>query len=118
MHVKYFKFRLEPLQRPSYDEGKALYIKYCESCHGKKADGKGFLALNPKFPMVPAPTDLASLAEKGLISPLYVSLTSLEGFSNTSMTPLKDELNHLPYPAIYAAYTSAWRQDLAIIQSR
>ena len=44
--------------------------------------------------MVPAPTDLASLAEKGLISPLYVSLTSLEGFSNTSMTPLKDELNH------------------------
>lgn len=94
MFLHYFKFRLEPLQRPSFAEGEALYTKYCESCHGAKADGKGFLALNPKFPMIPAPTNLADLAEKGLISPLYVSLSSLEGFAGSGMTPLKDELNH------------------------
>ena len=94
MFLNYFKFRLEPLQRPSYDEGRALYIKYCESCHGAKADGKGFLALNPKFPMVPAPTDLSDLAAKRPNKPSVCFFNKLRGFSNTSMTPLKDELNH------------------------
>lgn len=94
MFLNYFKFRLEPLQRPSFDDGETLYKKYCESCHGAKADGKGFLAMNPKFPMDPPPSNLSELAQKGLISPLYVSLTSLEGIAGTTKRALKDELNH------------------------
>ena len=55
MFLNYFKFRLEPLQRPSFTEGKALYEKFCTSCHGSEAKGDGFLSKNPKFPMKPAP---------------------------------------------------------------
>src|SRR5690349_15691836 len=41
-------------------EGRALYLRYCGSCHGEKADGRGPVAKSLKS----QPTDLSRLGEK------------------------------------------------------
>lgn len=35
------------------ENGKAMYEIYCVSCHGKKGDGKGYLATSEKFAGIP-----------------------------------------------------------------
>ncbi|PQJ81030.1 cytochrome C [Polaribacter porphyrae] len=39
------------------ENGKAMYTIYCTSCHGKKGDGKGHLAVTEKFLGIPSYAD-------------------------------------------------------------
>jgi mono/diheme cytochrome c family protein len=69
--------------------GKALYLNYCQNCHGAKADGKGIVATN----LTPSPRNLVTVAswgEKPFIDympdgRLYESITN--GVPGTSMGP-------------------------------
>ncbi len=69
--------------------GKRLFLNYCASCHGARADGRGVIAPN----LVPMPRNLVAIAswgEKPFIdympdSRLYDSITN--GVPGTSMSP-------------------------------
>ena len=69
--------------------GRTIFLSYCASCHGQKADGKGALAPN----LVPAPRNLVAITswgEKPFIEYLadgrvYDSITN--GVPGTSMQP-------------------------------
>lgn len=73
----------------SVARGRELYLDYCASCHGAKADGKGVIAPN----LIPAPRNLVvvtSFGEKPFIdylsdARLYDSVTN--GVPGTSMLP-------------------------------
>jgi len=81
----------------SLEKGKHLYLNYCSSCHGARADGNGILSSN----LIPAPRNLVvviSFGEKPFIdyladARLYESITN--GVPGTSMQPwikvFKDE---------------------------
>lgn len=47
---------LEPTEE-NLDNGKDMYEIYCISCHGKKGDGKGYLATSEKFAGIPSYQD-------------------------------------------------------------
>lgn len=57
-----FRVVTVPTEIPDVRLGAEIYQENCESCHGASGKGDGKLAQNKRFPMVPAPTDLASLA--------------------------------------------------------
>jgi mono/diheme cytochrome c family protein len=71
------------------DEGKRLYLNYCQNCHGGRADGNGVISVN----LTPMPRNLVTVAswgEKPFIdympdSRLYESITN--GVPGTSMGP-------------------------------
>jgi len=78
-----------PVDEASAAAGKKVFLRYCASCHGRKADGKGALAPN----LVPAPRNLVAITswgERPFISYLadgrvYDSITN--GVPGTSMQP-------------------------------
>lgn len=43
---------LEPTE-DNMENGKKMYTIYCVSCHGKKGDGQGYLAVSEKFAGIP-----------------------------------------------------------------
>lgn len=67
---------VEAAQEPSYGRGFALFQRYCRSCHGKKAEGDGHVAVYLKVP----PTNLTLLtAENGGDFPTERVLKSIDG---------------------------------------
>lgn len=66
---KSFKVVRVPSQTPDIGLGAMAYKRHCESCHGLNGKGDGPLSHNPAFPQLTAPTDLASMKEKGTRSP-------------------------------------------------
>jgi len=78
-----------PADEANAAAGKRIFLNYCASCHGGKADGKGALAPN----LVPAPRNLVAVTswgERPFISYLadarvYDSITN--GVPGTSMQP-------------------------------
>jgi mono/diheme cytochrome c family protein len=84
-----------PLDEKSAAEGRTVFLSYCASCHGPKADGRGVLAPN----LVPAPRNLVAITswgEKPFIEYLpdgrvYDSITN--GVPGTSMQPWIGVLN-------------------------
>lgn len=78
-----------PRTDESVARGRHLYLNYCASCHGAKADGRGVIAPN----LIPAPRNLVvvtSFGEKPFMDYLsdartYDSITN--GVPGTSMLP-------------------------------
>ncbi len=78
-----------PVDEKSAAAGRRVFLNYCASCHGQKADGRGILAPN----LVPAPRNLVAITswgEKPFIEYLsdarvYDSITN--GVPGTSMQP-------------------------------
>ncbi len=78
-----------PLTDTSVARGRVIFLNYCGSCHGARADGKGVIAQN----LVPAPRNLAAITswgEKPFVdylsdARLYDSITN--SVPGTSMLP-------------------------------
>ena len=78
-----------PVDERTSAAGRKIFLSYCASCHGQKADGRGILAPN----LVPAPRNLVAITswgEKPFIEYLtdarvYDSVTN--GVPGTSMQP-------------------------------
>jgi mono/diheme cytochrome c family protein len=78
-----------PVDEQSSAAGRRVFLSYCASCHGQKADGRGILAPN----LIPAPRNLVAVTswgEKPFIEYLadarvYDSITN--GVPGTSMQP-------------------------------
>jgi mono/diheme cytochrome c family protein len=78
-----------PVSAAAVATGRALFLKYCASCHGSKADGKGAVAAN----LTPRPRNLVVITSWGESpfmnylsdSRVYDSITN--GVPGTSMSP-------------------------------
>ncbi len=92
--IEAFRVVTVPSQTPNYQDGEGLYKEYCEACHGGGGVGDGKLTQNKRFPMVPAPTNVAMLAESGTrtVFGIYnLLLVGIEGSMEPYDVLLKDE---------------------------
>ncbi len=94
-------------------DGKKLYLKYCEQCHGKKGDGKGVAALVFK----PAPRDFSNsgfkirTTESGDL-PMTKDIIRVikKGIPYTGMPPFKKVLNDQQIENL-AYYIKTFKED-------
>ena len=92
--IEAFRVVTAPAQTPNFQAGAGLYQEYCAACHGSSGQGDGKLAQNKRYPMVPPPTQLQSLAASGTRTAFSIYNMLLVGIAG-SMEPfdvlLKDE---------------------------
>ena len=74
-----------PKNQDSIERGKALYRKYCASCHGKNGQGDGPLAKN----LTPKPADLVERAAHHSDGDFAWKITNGRG----AMPAFKDQLS-------------------------
>ncbi len=68
------------------ENGKAMYIIYCATCHGNKGDGNGFLSQREKFVGIPSYGDPARNITEGSIYHVIMYGKNLMGSHASQLT--------------------------------